>query len=120
MTNEQSLQNIEVVKKLIHLYQNDYVYLKFKSATEFEIIRLPKYNEHFHDLMLNHLYIDKLPYAHLWQPPLKAEPYLRYIDSNLDFFMNLTTNEYTICYEDTPIDIEEARNEFQELIGKLK
>lgn len=120
MTNQESLQNIEIVKKLAHLYDNDCVYLKFKNKIEFEIIRLPKLDDDFHSIFLKNLHEHSLPYGHMWQPPLRSEPHLRYIDSNLNFLLNLTTLEYTLDFNDAPVDIEEARKEYLDLIRQLK
>lgn len=120
MTNEQSMQNIDTVKKLLHLYENNCVYLQFKNETEFEIIRLPKLDDNFHSAVIEKHRELNLPYAHLWQPTLRKDPHVRYADVNLSFMLNLTTSIYSITFNDAPEDLNEVREEYLELIKSFK
>lgn len=120
MTLEQSLKNVEIVKSMAYLFNNDCVYLKFTSATEYEVIRLPELDDCFHTTMLTHLNCDNLPYGHMWIAPLIKKPLLRYVDANLNYRLDLATNESSITFPDTPVDAEEARQEYLELIRQFK
>lgn len=120
MTQEESLQNLETVKKMAHLYSDDCVYLKFKNNFDFEVVRLSSLDNDYHASILDIHYGSNLPYGHLWVPPLCNEPHLRYKDKNLNFLLNLTTQEYTLTYADAPADLEEVRQEYLDLIGKFK
>lgn len=122
MTYEQSMLNIETVKKYRYLYDNNCVYLQFKNDTEFDVINLPQSDDETHSLVLDNFYIKKLAYGHVWHPPLRSEPHLRYIDTNVNFFLNLTTNEFTLEFSDSPeeVDVEEARKDYLEIIKLFK
>ncbi len=122
MTYEQSILNIETVKRHRHLYNDNCVYLQFKNDTEFEIITLPENDDDVHSMIFDNLHDKKLAYGHLWHPPLRSEPHLRYVDTNVNFFLNLTTNEFDLKFSDCPdeVDIDEARKEYLEIIKLFK
>lgn len=122
MTHEQSMLNIETVKRHRDLYKDNCVYLQFKNDTEFDIITLPQNDDDVHSMVFDNFHDKQLAYGHLWQPPLQKEPHLRYKDTNVNFFLNLTTNEFTMVFSDCPdeVDIEEARKEYLEIMKLFK
>jgi len=119
MTNEESMKNIETLKKLVYLYRDDYIYFEFTNATDFNIVCYSDF-----DIAAHGAYIDKqrknnLPISFLWPPPGQTG-HLKYKDNNLSYVLNLTTGEYTSEDANAPLDMDEVRRQYQALTGQFK